>query len=86
MTDGNAEIQKLVAFENAFETLFGIMEQEGGVDGGIVVQDSLQLLANLLRYNSSNQVRRQGTSFDELELFSGDEGGAETCGCDSFRA
>jgi intracellular protein transport protein USO1 len=56
LTDGNPEIQKLVAFENAFEILFVIIEQEGGVDGGIVVQDCLQLLANLLRYNSSNQV------------------------------
>ena len=58
LTDGNPEIQKLVAFENAFELLFAIVEQEGGVDGGIVVQDCLQLLANLLRYNSSNQVCR----------------------------
>jgi len=57
LTDGNPEIQKLVAFENAFELLFAIIEQEGGVDGGIVVQDCLQLLGNLLRYNSSNQVR-----------------------------
>jgi hypothetical protein len=55
LTDGNPEIQKLVAFENAFEILFAIIEQEGGVDGGIVVQDCLQLLGNLLRYNSSNQ-------------------------------
>jgi intracellular protein transport protein USO1 len=56
LTDGNSEIQKLVAFENAFEILFAIIEQEGGVDGGIVVQDCMQLLTNLLRYNSSNQV------------------------------
>jgi len=56
LTEGNPEIQKLVAFENAFETLLVVIEQEGGVDGGIVVQDCLQLLTNLLRYNSSNQV------------------------------
>jgi hypothetical protein len=56
LTEGNPEIQKLVAFENAFEQLFLIIEQEGGVDGGIVVQDCLSLLGNLLRYNSSNQV------------------------------
>jgi hypothetical protein len=86
MTDGNAEIQKLVAFENAFETLFAVMEQEGGVDGGIVVQDSLQLLANLLRYNSSNQVRLIDPTFDGVELLSGDERGVETCGCDSLGA
>jgi hypothetical protein len=86
MTDGNAEIQKLVAFENAFETLFGVMEQEGGVDGGIVVQDSLQLLANLLRYNSSNQVRRINLTINKVELLSGDERSVETCGCDSLWA
>jgi len=56
LTEGNPEIQKLVAFENAFEILFTIMEQEGGVDGGIVTQDCLQLLLNLLKYNASNQV------------------------------
>jgi len=55
LSDGNPEIQKLVAFENAFELLFAIIEGEGGVDGGIVAQDCLQLLTNLLRYNSSNQ-------------------------------
>jgi len=65
LTEGNPEIQKLVAFENAFEMLFAIMEQEGGVDGGIVAHDCLQLLANLLRYNSSNQV----SQFSQLRLF-----------------
>ena len=85
MTDGNAEIQKLVAFENAFETLFAVMEQEGGVDGGIVVQDSLQLLANLLRYNSSNQVCHTSLEFDKIELLSRDQRGLETCGCHSIR-
>ena len=68
LTEGNPEIQKLVAFENAFELLFAIIEQEGGVDGGIVVQDCLQLLANLLRYNSSNQVS-QRTVMLTRELF-----------------
>jgi hypothetical protein len=68
LTEGNPEIQKLVAFENAFELLFAIIEQEGGVDGGIVVQDCLTLLANLLRYNSSNQVS-QRTVMLTRELF-----------------
>ncbi|RKP05999.1 hypothetical protein THASP1DRAFT_32178, partial [Thamnocephalis sphaerospora] len=56
LTDANADIQKIVAFENAFERLFAIIVQEGGVQGGIVSQDSLQLIYNLLRYNASNQV------------------------------
>ena len=56
LTDGNADIQKLVAFENAFEVLFDIIAQEEGVSGGIVVHDCLQLLSNLLRFNTSNQT------------------------------
>ena len=56
LTDGNADIQKLVAFENAFEVLFDIIAQEEGVSGGIVVHDCLQLLSNLLRFNPSNQT------------------------------
>lgn len=57
ITEQNAEIQKIVAFENAFDRLFHIIKEEGGaVLGGIVAQDCLQLIHNLLRYNMSNQV------------------------------
>lgn len=53
----NAEIQKIVAFEGAFDRLFGIISKEGGIaSGGIVVQDCLSGIAGLLRYNVSNQV------------------------------
>ena len=83
LTDGNPEIQKLVAFENAFELLFAIVEQEGGVDGGIVVQDCLQLLANLLRYNSSNQVC-QLYVYAYAELLSGNSWCSSSCGSISF--
>ncbi|KAJ2454301.1 Vesicle-mediated ER to Golgi transport protein [Coemansia sp. RSA 2336] len=55
MTESNADIQKIVAFENAFDRLLGIVDEEGGVRGNIVVQDCLQLLHNLLNYNVSNQ-------------------------------
>ncbi|KAJ2724299.1 Vesicle-mediated ER to Golgi transport protein [Coemansia sp. Benny D115] len=55
MTESNADIQKIVAFENAFDYLLGIINEEGGVRGNIVVQDCLQLLHNLLNYNISNQ-------------------------------
>ncbi|XP_071496657.1 general vesicular transport factor p115-like [Diadema antillarum] len=55
LTKGNANIQKIVAFENAFERLLEIMAEEGGSDGGIVVEDCLLLLINLLKKNSSNQ-------------------------------
>ncbi|XP_078799388.1 general vesicular transport factor p115-like [Oryzias latipes] len=55
LTRGNAAIQKIVAFENAFERLLDIITEEGSSDGGIVVEDCLLLLLNLLKNNSSNQ-------------------------------
>uniref|UniRef100_A0A673ZPR0 General vesicular transport factor p115 n=1 Tax=Salmo trutta TaxID=8032 RepID=A0A673ZPR0_SALTR len=55
LTKGNAAIQKIVAFENAFERLLDIITEEGSSDGGIVVEDCLLLLVNLLKNNSSNQ-------------------------------
>ncbi|KAL7667181.1 Vesicle tethering protein [[Candida] zeylanoides] len=51
----NYNIQKLVAFENAFDTLFSIIAEEGGVRGSVIVQDCLTLVTNLLQYNASNQ-------------------------------
>ncbi|KAJ1859890.1 Vesicle-mediated ER to Golgi transport protein [Coemansia sp. RSA 2703] len=55
MTESNADIQKIVAFENAFDYLLNTVNEEGGARGNIVVQDCLQLLHNLLNYNVSNQ-------------------------------
>ncbi|XP_036407274.1 general vesicular transport factor p115-like [Megalops cyprinoides] len=55
LTKGNAAIQKIVAFENAFERLLDIISEEGNSDGGIVVEDCLLLLLSLLKNNSSNQ-------------------------------
>ncbi|XP_071951927.1 general vesicular transport factor p115-like isoform X2 [Antedon mediterranea] len=56
LTKNNANIQKIVAFENAFERLIEIISEEGGSEGGIVVEDCLLLLLNLLKKNSSNQT------------------------------
>jgi len=56
LTKGNSNIQKIVAFENAFDKLMEIMEFEGWTDGGIVVEDCLRLMLNLLRNNPSNQT------------------------------
>ncbi|XP_031844161.1 general vesicular transport factor p115 isoform X2 [Nomia melanderi] len=55
LTKGNANIQKIVAFENAFDRIFDVIEQEGNAEGGIVVEDCLLLMLNLLRSNISNQ-------------------------------
>ncbi|KAK7052866.1 Vesicle-mediated ER to Golgi transport protein [Paramarasmius palmivorus] len=49
------DIQKVLAFEGAFEKLFNIISQEGGVDGGAVAQEALACIDGFLRLNSSNQ-------------------------------
>lgn len=56
LTPTSPDIQKLVAFSNAFDRIFAITSAEGGlVEGERVVEDCLILLANLLRLNASNQ-------------------------------
>ncbi|GER54491.1 golgin candidate 6 [Striga asiatica] len=61
------EIQKILVFEGAFEKIFGIIKEEGGSEGGVVVQDCLELLNNLIRNNASNQVLlRETIGFDPL--------------------
>ncbi|CAI0456971.1 unnamed protein product [Linum tenue] len=61
------EIQKIVVFEGAFEKIFSIIKEEGGSEGGVVVQDCLELLNNLLRNNTSNQILlRETMGFDGL--------------------
>ncbi|KAF8980053.1 hypothetical protein BGZ46_004681 [Entomortierella lignicola] len=60
--ESNADLQKIVAFENAFERLLAIIDDEGAIAGGIIVQDCLQLVQNLLRYNVSNQNYFRETS------------------------
>ena len=56
LTEQNPDIQKIAAFEEAFQRSFRIIKEEGGCDGDVVVQDCLQLIQNLLRDNVSNQV------------------------------
>lgn len=56
LTPNSAELQKMVAFENAFERIFNIIKLEGSLpQGDRIVEDCLILLANLLRLNASNQ-------------------------------
>lgn len=55
LTKGNANIQKIVAFENAFDRLFDVIADEGYADGGIVAEDCLVIVHNLLKNNTSNQ-------------------------------
>ena len=57
ITESSIELQKIVAFQDAFARIFALIEAEGSLaEGGVVVQDCLNLLANLLRLNTSNQT------------------------------
>lgn len=56
LVEGNSDVQKLVAFEGTFDKLFDIIELEGGINGSVIVEDALLLVAHLLQYNVSNQT------------------------------
>lgn len=56
LTRSNRQIQKIVAFDNAFDRLLGVIQEEGWSDGGIVVEDCLMITHNLLNGNNSNQA------------------------------
>ncbi|KAF2229703.1 hypothetical protein EV356DRAFT_374176 [Viridothelium virens] len=74
LTQSSTELQKLVAFENAFDRVFRLIEAEGSLlHGGIIVQDCLSLLANLIRGNTSNQslFRESGCVKRVLEVLPG---------------
>ncbi|KAL1834785.1 hypothetical protein ACET3Z_004436 [Daucus carota] len=67
LTRDAEEIQKILVFEGALEKIFSIIKEEGGSEGGVVVQDCLELLNNLLRNNTSNQVLlRETIGFEPL--------------------
>ncbi|KAI5283472.1 hypothetical protein KEM54_002107 [Ascosphaera aggregata] len=56
LTSSSPELQKVVAFENAFDKIFALIDAEGALSNGSeVVADCLALLANLLNLNHSNQ-------------------------------
>lgn len=63
LNQGNTNIQKIVAFENAFERILGIITEEGCSDGGVIVEDCLRLLLTLLKNNSQNQTLFKEGSF-----------------------
>uniref|UniRef100_T1IXS1 General vesicular transport factor p115 n=1 Tax=Strigamia maritima TaxID=126957 RepID=T1IXS1_STRMM len=70
LTRSNANIQKIVAFENAFDRLFDIVSEEGHSDGGIIVEDCLMLMLNLLKNNTSNQnYFKEGSFIQRLTSF-----------------
>lgn len=57
LTRTSTELQKVFVFEDVFAKVFAMVHADGGLtQGGIVVQDCLSLLANLIRFNPSNQM------------------------------
>jgi hypothetical protein len=52
----NPDIQKLLAFQDAFEKLFNIIASEGGIDSRVNAESALTCVDSLLRFNAANQV------------------------------
>nr|XP_053654796.1 LOW QUALITY PROTEIN: general vesicular transport factor p115-like [Cherax quadricarinatus] len=70
LTKSNTNLQKIVAFENGYDHMFEIIEGEGYSDGGVVVEDCLILMLNLLRNNPSNQTFfKEGSYIQQLTSF-----------------
>lgn len=55
LTAQDAQIQNFVAFRDGFPRLFQIMELEGLAEGGIIVQDCLAVVNQVLRGNEMTQ-------------------------------
>ena len=70
----NNDIQKLVVFEGCFDHIFSIVDKEQR--SGVIAQDCLELLINLLSQNSSNQLmfRESGHLRRILSLLPGSDG------------
>ncbi|KAI3899077.1 hypothetical protein MKW92_006812 [Papaver armeniacum] len=66
LTHEAEEIQKIVVFEGAFEKISIIIQDEGGAEGGVVVEDCLVLLNNLLHCLSNQRLLRETTGFEPL--------------------
>ncbi|XP_071634792.1 general vesicular transport factor p115-like [Temnothorax longispinosus] len=66
LTKGNANIQKIVAFESAFDRIFDVIEQEGNADGGIVVEDCPLLILNLRGNVSDQNFFKEGSYIQKL--------------------
>lgn len=60
LTKSNAAIQKIVAFENAFERLLDIITEEGSSDGGTVWLDTVPT-ATASSYTDSTILTMGGT-------------------------
>ncbi|XP_055949873.1 general vesicular transport factor p115-like [Argiope bruennichi] len=70
LTKSNANIQKIVAFENGFDKLLHVISEEGYSDGGVIVGDCLRVMLTLLKNNTSNQTFfKEGSYIKHLTPF-----------------
>ena len=65
---GNADLQKILGFQGAFEQVMQIIvEEEGPWTGPLIIQDAFNLISGLLNLNTSNQMYfRDSVSFKQL--------------------
>lgn len=79
VTQDHIELQKQVAFENAFDRIFILIESDGSLAyGSVIVQDCLSLLANLLHLNAANQsLFRESGYIVKLAKLLADDGTAQ---------
>lgn len=69
LTESDVSIQGFLVFDSGFEKRFAIIQAEGNSDGGIVVDDCIKLLLNLLKGNSSNKLMLlEGMSFKSIQF------------------
>ena len=68
LTERNADIQKSIVFQNVFEKPFEILKNEEGIDGGVIIQDCLTLMSNLIKFNVPNQVIKTVHTFRKTIL------------------
>lgn len=82
MCENNKDLPVLFAFESGFELLIGIMDSEGWLEGGVVIQDCLRLMVLVLENNTNTQCffREMGFMHKLLPLFQ------NTSGWDNRRA
>jgi intracellular protein transport protein USO1 len=56
LVHGNSDLQKILAFQGAFEEVMKIIvEEEGPWTGPLIIKDSFNLISSMLNLNTSNQ-------------------------------
>ena len=67
LTSGNPQIQQIVTFDGAIENLLNIVRGEGFWEGGIIVLDCLELMANLLSNTVARNYFRESSCIQQLQ-------------------